>query len=198
MLKEKEGMVPAIVLTVICILTALLLALTNSVTKDGIEKAEEKAAMDQMKTLLPDAEEFVAIPEDVKADVLDMTRVKAEDVLAFNEAKKAGQTIGYVITIQQKGYGGQLPIMVGIDSVKKEITGVGILTNEETPGLGKKVEKPDFLNQFKGKSAVKNFALKPASESQQKLDAVTGATISSSSVLRSLNNTIKIFKEISQ
>lgn len=198
MLKEKEGMVPALILTLICVITTLLLAFTNNLTKDKIAVAEEKAAMDQMKALLPQAEEFTPMAEDKKTQLLDFANVKPEDVLAFNEAKASGQTVGYVLTVQTKGYGGQVPIMVGIDSNTNTINGVAILTNEETPGLGKKVENKAFTDQFKGKAADKAFTLKEAKGSQQKLDAVTGATISSNSVLNSLNKIVKIFKEIAQ
>ena len=55
--------------------------------------------------------------------------------------------MGYVFETEASGYGGKVKVMTGIDA-EGAITGVVILSHDETPGLGANAEKPDFLNQF--------------------------------------------------
>lgn len=199
MLKEKEGMVPAIVLTVICVVTALLLSLTNTVTKDRIAQAEANAKVELMQGIFPDADEFTALTPEKTLELATKAKVRpAENLVEVNEAKKGGNVVGYVMQIQSGGYGGPVPIMVAIDKASKTITGVAVMTNDETPGLGKKVENKNFLDQFKGKPADKEFVLKDPGAQKQKLDAVTGATITSNSVLKSINNALKVFSTVAE
>lgn len=192
MLKDKDGIVPAAVLTIICIITALLLAFTNSITKDKIIEAEKKAATEKMQSILPKAKNFKEI------DKVNLEKVKKEyeGVTAIYEAEDESGKIGYVIQVESKGYGGMLPIMVAINKDKK-IEGVSIMTNNETPGLGKKVENPTFTNQFKMKD-IKKFALKNLKSDEQQLDFRTGATISSNSVKNSINKALDAFIKINK
>ena len=55
---SKEKIVPTIVLTVICLVSALLLGVINMVTKDVILKAEIEAANKAMQEVLPSATSF--------------------------------------------------------------------------------------------------------------------------------------------
>ena len=83
--------------------------------------------------------------------------------------------------------------MVGID-LKGTIQGITILEKRETPGLGAKITErkygekdPWFLNQFKGKQAVDlDFP---------KINAITGATVSSYAVMSAVRSTIHEFME---
>ncbi len=195
MLKEREGMMPAIVLTIVCVITGLLLAFTNNVTKDKIALAEQNAAMEQMRALLPEASEFTALTEEELTELTEGENIKG--LTSVFEAKADGEMKGYVFTAETKGYGGMLPLMLAVRN-DGTISGMSIMTNEETPGLGKKVESPDFTNQFNEKPADKNFNYRDPSDSQQKMDAVTGATISSASVMSSVNKALKAYRALVQ
>jgi electron transport complex protein RnfG len=71
-----------------------------------------------------------------------------------------------------------------------------VLSNDETPGLGKKVEQNTFLRQFVNRAADKLFALKVESSKQLPIDAVSGATISSRAVTESVNIAVRFFQDL--
>ena len=70
------------------------------------------------------------------------------------------------------------------------LTGVKIAETKESPGIGKKIEEAAFTDQFTGKPADKEFALKPSAD-QTGVDQIAGATISSAAVVGALNDAVK-------
>lgn len=101
---------------------------------------------------------------------------------------------GYIFITRRKGYSSTpIETMVGVDR-DGTITGVKILFQQETPGLGDKIEEikagesdPWFPHQFIGKSASFNFNV---TQDGGDIDAITGATISSRVVAASIINGI--------
>ena len=76
------------------------------------------------------------------------------------------------------------------------ISGVRVLSNEETPGLGKKVEGSAFLQQFFLKPADRKFALSAQSGQDQQVDAISGATISSRAVTEAVNIAVLTYTQL--
>jgi electron transport complex protein RnfG len=137
---------------------------------------------------------------------------------AYNEIRKDGLTIyearrndtpdpvGLAFEAAGNGFQGRISIMVGVTPDFSEITGIKILEQIETPGLGTKIvsdpgDKMDpfwFPNQFKQLKTepqityIKN--LKPSKPNE--IQAITGATISSKSVVNILNDTISRMKKM--
>lgn len=182
MLKDKGGIVPTVVLTLTCVITALLLALTYSATKDTIAAASLGAQGEAMKVLFADADTFAPI------DVAGLQGEIPELTGAF-EAKKGNDVIGTVIQTTAKGYGGDIPVMTGFKA-DNTLSGIKITETQESPGIGKKIEEPAFQDQFVGKPGDKEFALK-ASGDQTAVDQVAGATISSGAVMKAMNAAVK-------
>lgn len=173
----KEILLPTIVLLVICVVAAALLGGTNILTKDKIASinAETKAAA--MQTVMPDAVSF-------------SDEVEADDNMAYTCAVDGqGNTIGYAFTVSESGYGGEIQVMVGIntDGTVKKVQIVA--ADDETPGLGQNVKKDSFLGQFIGKAGELKV-VKTAPSADSEIQAVTSATISSSAVTRAVNAAI--------
>lgn len=156
MLKDKGGIVPTVVLTLTCVITALLLALTYSATKDTIAAASLGAQGEAMKVLFADADTFAPI------DVAGLQGEIPELTGAF-EAKKGNDVIGTVIQTTAKGYGGDIPVMTGFKA-DNTLSGIKITETQESPGIGKKIEEPAFQDQFVGKPGDKEFALKASGD----------------------------------
>jgi electron transport complex protein RnfG len=97
-----------------------------------------------------------------------------------------GQPVGTVFTVTtDRGYGGTIEIVVGVDPTGESITGVRITQHSETPGLGANLvqvkpgeDEPWFLKQFRGLT-VGRVSLRA---SGGPIDAITAATISSRAV----------------
>lgn len=180
---------PAIILCLICLITTGLISLTYELTREERELQAENAANTNRLALFPKAEEFLPmdLPEPAPEGLLEVLMVKASD----------GSLLGYLISASKRGYGGQVPVMVAV-SPDGVILGVRVLDNDETPGLGKKVEQNQFLNQFVNKSVQKPFALSIQSGDFQPIDAISGATISSRAVTEAVNMAVLAFEQIKE
>jgi electron transport complex protein RnfG len=100
-----------------------------------------------------------------------------------------GRTVGVAIQGGEPGFADVISVMFAVDPGNGALLGMKILAQKETPGLGDKVEKDTlFVRQFAGTraplKAVKAGSRRPPSE----VDAVTGATISSRTVVKAINS----------
>ncbi|PID39059.1 MAG: FMN-binding protein [Proteobacteria bacterium] len=98
---------------------------------------------------------------------------------------------GWVIKAKGQGYADTVELLVGLSADMERITGMFVLEQKETPGLGNKIITESWRSQFIDMPtgsplvAVKTGASKPG-----EIDAVTGATISSQSVATMINSAI--------
>jgi Na+-transporting NADH:ubiquinone oxidoreductase subunit C len=113
-----------------------------------------------------------------------------------------GRTIqGYALPVGGPGFWGPIKGMVGIDPDGKRILGIAFYQHNETPGLGGRITENWFSNQFKGlslfpiKGEENIFYLSPPGTDKRanELDAITGATNTSSAVEEFLNQELDIF-----
>lgn len=182
--KNSDIIKPVAVLTVICLVISLALAVTNLVTADKIAEIDKKNSEAAMAELLP-SEKYEEV--DLTAALPATSSYSPADTQFFIAYE--GDTVkGYLITTAAKGYGGDVKVMTAI-SPDKKVIGVNILSAaDETPGLGQNVTKEDFYSQFIDKSenitVVKNGAVADKNE----INAVTGATITSTAVKNCVND----------
>lgn len=93
-----------------------------------------------------------------------------------------------VFRSQARGLWGAIHAVVGIEPATRTFLEIRFLEHNETPGLGARIEEPWFLQQAAGKGGP--FVLKPEgtrSAEPTEIDAITGATITSSAVRDLLN-----------
>ena len=91
-----------------------------------------------------------------------------------------------------QGYADKIELLVGVDGGAQHITGLFILDQKETPGLGNKIMEPDWRRQFVQKPTDQPLtAVKTPPSAQNQIQAITGATISSKSVCDIVNQTLK-------
>lgn len=165
-----------LVLTAICIIAALVLGVTYNITSPLIAAQTDKVQF--LERVLPGADDY------------------RKDVLGGREycrGYQGGRLIGYVISAEGDGYSGRIEVLVGIDKTG-EITGLEVLSQAETPGLGARCaeikhgeNEPWFLRQFKKKRASE-LDLKD-------MEAITGATITSEAILSGVKEAIVLFLE---
>jgi len=158
----KEVVRFGFVLSIICIAAAGLLAGVNALTRPRIMA---QAAMEEeagLKDVFPAAERF----EPVRSGT---------EVVYYKAFDKNNTFAGAVFKAQGKGYSSVIETMAGI-TLDGSITGVKVISQNETPGMGAQVAEQDFLGRFR---------LKPLSGIAA-VDAITGATISSNAVIDSL------------
>ena len=109
------------------------------------------------------------------------------------EVLVGGESAGYAIKVVASGSQGSIEMMVGVDG-EGTVTGVSIVDNSETAGIGSKVMNNEtlasgvgVLDQFQGKSAA-DGTLSVGSN----VDAITGATVSTKGVTTGVNAALAV------
>ncbi|GAK53440.1 electron transport complex, RnfABCDGE type, G subunit [Candidatus Moduliflexus flocculans] len=180
-----------VVMTVIGVLSSVVLAASDMVTKGMIAKNQQKALEAAVFKVLPGAKTYEAIG--------------TETFSAYKGMNEQRQLVGYAFIAEGPGFQGTIRMMVGIDPEFKSLFGMDILEQVETPGLGGNISTEKFKRQFSGLtlavdgvtsasgygdvsyiSYVKNIAPQKPGEIQ----AITGATISSKAVVKTLNSSL--------
>ncbi|MDY2735714.1 RnfABCDGE type electron transport complex subunit G [Intestinibacter sp.] len=175
-------------LLIISAVAALLLALTNSVTAGTIAQRSEQANAEARKLVLDSAETFEEV-KDVNTD-----NSKGIEVAEVYEAKDAsGNTVGYTLKVVPSGYGGDIELMVGIDSANSQVSGINVVSNSETAGLGAKSTDPEFSDQYKGKPLEELSVLKNGTPGDTEIKAISGATITSTAVTNGVDAAIEVY-----
>ena len=161
-----------LILCIVALVAGAALGLTNALTMDEIDQQAVAAAEEARKAVMTEADEFA------KVDVPGGAAVDS-----CYQAKKGGETIGHVVQVTVKGYGGPIEVIVGRDA-NGELTGVscGGSAFSETPGLGAKVKEEKFSGQFPGMQVPVELA-----KNGGQVDSVTAASISSGAVCKAIN-----------
>jgi electron transport complex protein RnfG len=162
-----------VVLFLVCGLAAGSLAFVNAATKDRIAEFARTEKIEAMQKVMTEAEEFAELVPNM-----------------VWESRRGGQAIGHVLAASTQGYSGPIQTLFGIDAADT-VTGVRVLIQTETPGLGAKIIGDKFLAQFRGKSAEQLILRKddPAGA----IDAITAATISSRALTAALKKTLEAY-----
>ena len=181
--KNREDIIkPVGVLLAICIIIPLALSVTNKVTAKKIAELEAANSKKNMQSLI-DADNFEECEN---------------GEITYYAAINGGETAAYIFTESSKGYGGDVSVMTAIKP-DGTVAGVAILdVSGETPGLGQNAAKESFFSQYiglkKGVSVLKNGAKAENNE----VDAVTGATITSTAVTRAVNKALDDFEKVKE
>jgi electron transport complex protein RnfG len=180
-------------LVVIYVIGGLIMAFVYAKTSPimFIKAKEEKEAA--LKLMMPEADNVATLgewaPHEKNAEYyaarkcgeLKVKTVKDEKSGEMKEETECldPREIGYIVEGFGKGYSSYIHVLASVDKnfiVQK----ISVLGHGETPGLGDEIEKDYFLNQFEGKSADNLVLIK--GETKDKIQAITGATISSRAV----------------
>lgn len=175
---------PVAVLLAICIIIPLALSLTNKITKDKIAELDEKNSRETMADL-------------IKADSFTEEEFKdGETEFTYYSAVKNGETVGFIFKTAEKGYGGDVSVMtaVNIDGTVKSVAILDV--SGETPGLGQNAAKESFYSQYNDKKSGISLVKNGADSAKNEVNAVTGATITSTAVNKAVNKALKQFESV--
>jgi len=183
-------------LLVASVFFGICLAGLNAWWEPKIIANEIKKFNDLAGAMLAEANDFTAAveKEDMEIDIGKGKTVATEIKKALD---KEGNIIGWAFVCQGSGFADKIKLVVVVDKQFEELRGFGVLSSNETPGFGDKLKTEDFFrNQFVGAPA-EEFTLSKIGD-DKKIDseivAITGATVTSESVVRILNNFISQVK----
>ncbi|MDR2431874.1 MAG: FMN-binding protein [Candidatus Margulisbacteria bacterium] len=167
----------AFIFAVFCGAAGLFLASVYELVQPRKEAYQREVLQKSLRLLAPGADSF--------------TPAQTAAGQNYHEAcTAAGRLLGYVLETTASGYSSDLKILAGLNK-DFELTGFKILEQAETPGLGTKAAGPEFAAKLLGRRADTLALKKDGGE----IDAITGATITSRSVVDALRRAAENLKE---
>jgi len=177
------------ILMSVCLVSSGLLFFVHWATKGRIKEQEAENRESSLRIVLPQAVSFSPL---TAGELIDY----------YVGYDRAGRVAGYAVSGSSPGYSSTIVVMAGVD-VGGVLTGIKILEQKETPGLGDEAvrvhsnltlwdvllgrsagksppRRPPFQVQFVGKTLAQLAVVKKPDP--QKIQAITGATITSRAV----------------
>ena len=193
--KEKVDMDPkyivklTVTLFATCVVVAGLLGLVNMVTEGPIADINKANTETAMKAVVsdPDNTSFSEALE-ITGDMTAAASSAGASVTEAYEVQVGGAPAGYALKIVSSGSQGNIEMMVGVDG-EGTVTGVSIVKNSETSGIGSRVMENEngVLDQFIGKNAADGTLAVGTN-----VDAISGATVSSRGVTTGVNAALAV------
>lgn len=183
----------ALTLFAITALVSGVLALANYFTAPIIAHSAKERLDASLRVLKEDAASFAESPSYPKEIVTGGVAVPVKAVYEARDAQ--GAFLGFCIQVAPNGYSDIIDMIVATDG-EGAVSGVQILSISDTPGIGMKVESDeDFRNSVIGHS--RNFSIvKKIPSSPNEVQAISGATISSSGYLNGVNAAIDVASQL--
>ena len=177
-------------LTAICLVVSALLGGVNAITADKIAAINQANTEASLNAVSEGADEFTPI---ALTDAMTATASAAGAKLTeAYTVKAAGEAVGYAFKVVASGSQGNIEMIVGVDA-DNAVTGVSIVSNKETAGIGSKVMENNalpsgtgVLDQFIGMSGAGTLTV------GKNVDAISGATVSSKGVTKGVNAALAV------
>jgi Na+-translocating ferredoxin:NAD+ oxidoreductase subunit G len=167
------------ILFLVTVIAATSLAAVYSVTKPRILKSKAEEFKAGLTIVLPGADNKAIFPVEKDDQILYYKGFSTPD---------SSHLVGYAFLGHAAGYSSVIEVLVGVDTTG-HVIGIKVLSQSETPGLGTKIQEVKYgetqnwvQKQFIGKAAQNSAVIKDGGE----IEAITGATISSRAVARSV------------
>lgn len=201
--KKKSTIIKdALALFAITLVAGLALGFVYELTKPVIEANELAAKTAAYATVYTDADSF-AESDDLTAAVADAANILANSGTegttieeAYQAVDASGNVLGYVMSVvSTKGFGGEIKASLGV-TLEGEVTGIEFLTLNETAGLGSKAADSEYKDQYLGKVVDSFTVTKDGASSDDQINAISGATITSNAVTNIVNAGVYFAKTV--
>ena len=119
--------------------------------------------------------------------------------LAYKAFDKHGRHRGWVIKAAGPGFADRIEVLIGLDVEGETVLGLYVLDQKETPALGNRIKEEKWRRKFVGRETGRDVVVSRASEKMANMvansvQAITGATVSSRSVVGIVNAAVKDFR----
>jgi len=193
-LKIKHFIQQSWLLIVASFFFGLLIAVTNAALSPRIVQNKINKRNRLVGALLPEAKDFVLLEAEIEIESIQGKKEKVEVYRAMSEA---GECVGWSFNAAGSGFADKIELVVAVDKDFEKLAGFDVLASNETPGFGDQIKYDYYKDQFKGAPA-EELKLIPSGD-PKKIDAeivaISGATVSSESVVEIINNFLRQIKE---
>lgn len=188
-------------LLLITLIAGLALSSVYEITKAPIAEQKALKAQKANQAVFEDASSFETDKEMMNiVSGIDLATLSGDyEGITIDQINKAldadGNVLGYNITVTTtQSYASSLTLVLGY-SKDGVIKGVEFTTLKETAGLGMKAKDAKFKDQFLNKNVTQFVVTKTGATSDDQIDAISGATITSRAVSNAINAGIGFVKE---
>ncbi|MFP4623517.1 MAG: FMN-binding protein [Gemmatimonadota bacterium] len=145
---------------------------------------------ERVQTFFVEGDSLVAVPP------AGVDTVTAEKVYMGYDG--AGEPMGVAIVGAKPGFQDIIQLIFGYDPEADQVLGMRILESKETPGLGDKIFKDlAFVSEFEGVETPLE-GVKESTGAPNEVDLITGATISSETVVEIINDRLDALAPVLQ
>ncbi|MDF2537127.1 MAG: rnfG [Herbinix sp.] len=203
-MKEKSTLLhDAIALFLITLISGLALSYVFEITKAPIEKQQADKQLEAYQSVFAQVDTY-ELDETLNLDAkdADLGSLNADfQSVVVDEVNKAfdsnGTLIGYILKVTTSdSYKDHITIAIGY-SLDGTVKGIEFLAINETAGLGMNAVKPEFKGQFSDKNVEQFEVTKTGATTDNQIDALSSATITSRAVVNAVNAGIGFIKEYS-
>lgn len=205
-----------ICLFVITLISGILLGGAYMITKNPIDKQNEKLKQEAYAEVYSGAtfeenkdvnKKLASFQKDLAAGKISseaLGTLSDVELLEVLEAKVDGKTTGYVVTCTGKGYGGAVKMALGIEGTdaKGSIKGIKIMDcTNETPGLGQNASGEGWNKQYVGMNISQDVSVVKdgtGSKDSGTINSITGATITSNAVTRAVDGAFQFIASLAE
>lgn len=190
----------ALILFLITVIAGLGLGAVYGITKAPIEKANYNIQQNAYRTVFPDADAFNDMDGFDSEKATEAAAGYADDTIenCVVAVDASGAELGYVISVTDpNSYGGDVTLSIGVTN-DGTLNGYSITTINDTAGLGMKAKEDSFSSQFAGKQVESFEVTKTGATSDNQIDAISGATITSSAVTSAVNAGLAYYRSLAQ
>jgi len=160
------------------------LAVVQSALSDKIAENKKNETYDVIPRLVNGADKTKTVETIV-------TGKDGKDVRVYEARSSAGRRAGWVVPATGQGFADRIELLIGLDENLSTITGLYVLAQKETPGLGDNITRKDFRSRFEGKPTDRPLEVVTSDPTaKNEVLALTGATISSESVSGIVNTAL--------
>lgn len=194
---KRDGILYTVLFTfAICMVFVFFLALANELTKERVAANRRLAERSAILAALG-----IAYADASQVDTLynsQVTELKTDVGILF-KATVENQT-RYAAMVAGPGLWGTIRAILAVDESVERIEGFRIVSHNETPGLGGRIDEGWFQAQFKGEkigpggiAVLQGSGKGDPDPDNSQLDGVTGASRTSQAIQDIVNREIRVF-----
>ena len=174
-----------------------LLAITNAAWQPRIRQNEIDKFNRLAGGMIADANHFVPLDQMIPVDVGKGKVFNAEVKKGLDVSNNL---VGWAFVCEGSGFADKIKLVVATDAAFEKLAGFGVLSSNETPGFGDKINtsgEGSFQSQFMGVPVVQLELVKSgnAETIDSQIVAISGATVTSQAVVDIFNMFLLPVKE---
>lgn len=170
-----------LVILVISFSSAVVINFVHDITSPIISAKEEERLHNTLQTMMPDAEKF-------------QTKIVEDREVYLGREDE--EVVGVVVPGIGEGFATfgdsdvEVLTLFSPDGTIREVT---VLDHKQTPGIGDKIEDPEFLAQFEN---IETEAVDEKIDLLEQIDIISGATVSAEAVVQGVVFSTDQFEEL--